>query len=631
MPKPGQPSHVPARLGPPSPGQLVSCILEEPRLVAALQALPAPVLGQLVSHVGLEDAGDLVALATPAQLRQLLDDDLWRNPEPGQEERFDPERFTVWLEVMLEAGEEQAAQRFTELPEELVTLALHQQVLVVDLERLAVHMSRSRRSDDEDLLDKALESSLGQELEQYFVISRRHEGWDAVLALLLALDRYHHAFLQRLLDRLCYASTEVIEDSGGLYTVLTAGEMAAADAAGERAERRARSGYVAPEAAASFLALARRTDPRTDGSPARDAVTRAYFRDFRPDGAAGTADAARPGAGAPPSGGDGEPAPPEGARLAALLRSAGIGTAAGQPDVSPAAPLLPAAAATDVPAGGGTALLRGALAALEQQEPVLHARRMRELGYLANVLLAGCRVADRRFRPLEAAEAVVAVCSLGLEQTLAEAAEPSGPPDGPRPPDVDLRRAATVLGRLGADRIFRLGWYLLHREVSLPVLRALAEASERAVRSPGRTLLPLQRTKLERASAALRAALAAGKPWAARSQLATLVQLGVIDASLRTTLAALLDEYPGLPAAPAAAPAAAHGIRTQGPAAALGPTPCSGSVPGSGYGPSSGPGSGPNPGSGSAPGPGSGRQPITGEPELRQVRELVRRLERSAR
>lgn len=103
---------------------LLTRILDQPNLVAAIQALPAQALGRLIDHVGLEDSGEIVALATTEQLRRIFDNDLWRSERPGKDESFDAGRFALWLEVMLEAGEEFAAGKLAELPEDLVTLAL---------------------------------------------------------------------------------------------------------------------------------------------------------------------------------------------------------------------------------------------------------------------------------------------------------------------------------------------------------------------------------------------------------------------------------------------------------------------------------------------------------------------------
>src|SRR5947209_4936230 len=111
-----------------NPRALVSRIIEDPALVSAVQALPPTALLRLIDHVGLEDAGELVALATVDQLCRVFDEDVWKSDHPGADERFDPQRFTRWLEVMLEAGERFAASKVAELPEDLVELALHHHV-----------------------------------------------------------------------------------------------------------------------------------------------------------------------------------------------------------------------------------------------------------------------------------------------------------------------------------------------------------------------------------------------------------------------------------------------------------------------------------------------------------------------
>ena len=69
----------------------------------------------------------------------------------------------VWLEVMSEAGDAFIASKLSELPEDLVTLALHKHVLVLNLEELALSMQAADEVDARQL-DKALESCLYEEL-----------------------------------------------------------------------------------------------------------------------------------------------------------------------------------------------------------------------------------------------------------------------------------------------------------------------------------------------------------------------------------------------------------------------------------------------------------------------------------
>src|SRR5437763_500189 len=102
--------------------QLLTRILERPGLVETLRELPGAVLGKLIDRIGLEDAGELVALASTAQLERIFDEDLWRADGAGDDETFRPERFALWLRVMQEAGEPALVQRLCELPQDLVAL-----------------------------------------------------------------------------------------------------------------------------------------------------------------------------------------------------------------------------------------------------------------------------------------------------------------------------------------------------------------------------------------------------------------------------------------------------------------------------------------------------------------------------
>src|SRR6516164_1711197 len=94
-------SSISRTQGPPSTKLLMS-ILERPGLVAAVRELPGAVLGRLIDRIGLEDAGELVALASTAQLERVFDDDLWRADGAGGDETFRPERFVLWLRVIAE-------------------------------------------------------------------------------------------------------------------------------------------------------------------------------------------------------------------------------------------------------------------------------------------------------------------------------------------------------------------------------------------------------------------------------------------------------------------------------------------------------------------------------------------------
>ena len=255
------------------------------------------------------------------------------------------------------------------------------------------------------------------------------------MTVLVTLDQNHHDHLRRLLERCCAIATEYIQDNGGLYQVLTSDEMLESDVAGDREDRRERQGFVAPTSAASFLALAATTPLAAivaDDKP--DPITRAYFRAYQP------AAVAPPGKPRPRR--DDPPPPPAAQRAEWLeiLREA---------DLLPTAPppLLPAAEGAepaDVP------LFQRALQTLRERDLPLYDRRVQELSYLANVLIAGAEIDGRRYRPVEAAEAAMATCDHGLRHLLSQ------------PCPTSEARALAELKTHDAVKLFRIGWHKHH-------------------------------------------------------------------------------------------------------------------------------------------------------------------------
>ncbi len=378
-----------------STARLVARVLEDPSLPERIRSLPPERLHELVRAVGLEDSGELVALATPDQLVSLFDGDLWTSARPGEEEAFDAPRFVTWLEVLAEAGIDRAAARLAQCSEEFLALALSRLVLVVESEVV----QREVESDDERI-EKLLESQLVEELGEYFLVSKLHEGWDTLLGVLLAWDRDDHGLCERLLARLSRSSARHIDESGGLSEVLTELETLEEDAAAEREERRARVGYVEPRSALAFLRLARRTPPT---APEEDAISRAYFRALAPERPGRRASRAQSVERKAP-----EPSSVE-APFLALLASAA--------DEERARPVLRSASASE------GSLFRRALRGLSLRDPVRHARLLDELAFLTNVLVSGADRSGERWTPETALEEVVRVVESVLPNSEAPAIE----------------------------------------------------------------------------------------------------------------------------------------------------------------------------------------------------------------
>lgn len=426
----------------PTSNALLMRIFDRPELVSAVRELPAPVLGKLIDRIGLEDAGELVALASTAQLERMFDDDLWQAASAGEDETFRPDRFAFWLRVMHEGGEEFVVQRLCELPQDLLALAIHRLVLVVDTDELAEHFTGP--SDEQDQLERALESSVCDEWEEFRVIARDSSAWDDVWTALLALDRDHHDRLRAILEQCCAMTTEFINGQGTLYEVLTSDEMLENDVAADREDRRAAEGFVSPADARSFLELARRREALEE----RDPIARAYFRDVA---TAEAREAKQPEV--PNRGSALAPARSDVNRLVQLLEEAEVVTPA---DQQPLAALTEGAARSrrgaraskdksDAKAKRTAPLFEDAMAALRDGDLQRFSERVEELGFLVNVLISGSERDGRRPRPMEAVETVLQTCEAGLRSQI-------------KTKRVKPEQALDVLKRISADRLFRYGF-----------------------------------------------------------------------------------------------------------------------------------------------------------------------------
>jgi hypothetical protein len=479
------------------------------------------VLHQLVRRWGLEEAGEIVALATSEQLLRVFDVDLWRSDGPGAPERFDADRFGLWLEVLQEAGPEVAARKIAQMDFDFVTAALFEHVLVQEpvLRLFPVDDEPADGADDPSaggagaLAEDALERGDAHEIGGYRVLARRRGSSDALLSLLVELEAAHADVFRRLMRRLARASAELDNEDLGFLSGL--GATLADDVAAAREERREADGFVTPVAADAFLAAARGL--RFEAMPAPppwDRVTSAWLRDARRRAKEG-GERVRPGR---PSGTSAPwPTSPRDSTGFAPIRRK---TATVPP------PVLRLEAQGD--ANDRLARLRGLMRYVQEHDPDLHARRMEELGFVANVLVTGASLQGRPFRPAEAARAAAAVCHLGLESW------PRGwLPGGRTEPPADL------LVRHDLVTLFRIGWSDLHERVGLETARALVATLSRLVSDDGALHEPLAGLR-----DGLARALDAGAPWRELDNLDVLLAL---DPPSWSILVGLLDRCPVVP------------------------------------------------------------------------------------
>jgi len=499
-------------------------LLDAPFLARVVPYLPPETLQELIRYRGLEACGEIVTAATPAQLTGLLDLDLWRHGRAGRDHLFDVDRFGEWLEVLVDTGNSVAARTVAALDKDLVITGLSGYVRVFD----AGIFEPTAQSDDEppdrheamregDSLhadDAPVEDAGGDrrecEVGGYVVRARRADAWDAIVALLIALDEEHgndfHAVMQGC-RRLSNSRPEV----DGLDDLLPMPEQHLHDVTIERERRRAQQGYATPADARAFLEMARQPkDARSGASMTGEIkvnpIVTAYFR------AADEAPVAPNGAAQSPqrkleSPSCGNPESLE--AVVQLLTAPGVMIAGADPETA------------------RLVRLRRLMACVRDTDETAYFARSRELAFLANALLAGCSVQSRPFTPREASDAAAAICNLGLE------CWPVTPPDTCPPAswliDHDLVTA------------FEAGWSVLHKDVSLYAAEQListladVDCADRDIRNG---LVALRRTLVKQRDA--------GTPWRARDAAEVLAML---DVTAWIGVLGLLDECPVLPAA----------------------------------------------------------------------------------
>jgi hypothetical protein len=235
--------------------RLLDRILDSPRLAQSVPSLAPALLHQVLDRCGLEDSGELLALATPAQIAGVLDLDLWRPERPGADAVLDADRFGVWLEVLADLPPEAAARIIAGLDPDLVAAGFTRYVRVFDAAAVGVF-----RHTDGDLVAPgavaAHDGTLSCEVGGQRVVARRLDTWDAVVAILVALDTEQPAAFRRLTARcrqLSHGGTEM----DGLEPVRDAAVQAHHDLASGRDERSEAQGHVTPADARAFLARAR--------------------------------------------------------------------------------------------------------------------------------------------------------------------------------------------------------------------------------------------------------------------------------------------------------------------------------------------------------------------------------------
>ena len=452
-------------------GQRRARLREGSELARVAPHLAPEVLHRLIRHAGLDRCLDMVEALGREQLGAVLDLDLWTAAAPGGDEQFDADRFGEWVEALVDRDPAAGARVVARCDRSLVVTGLSRYVRVFDPGVL----EPTAPTDDEPS-EHGLFASDGSTVEVggYVVQARREDGWDAIVGLLLELSAEHSECFHAVMAG-CQRLSNAGRERDGLDDLLEAPDQLRHDVSIDRGDRRQAQGFIMAADARAFLSIAREAHPRGRENP----IASAWLR---------LAEAGEP--------------------TRQLIAAEGV-----LPD---GRARLGSGPVDDRGSGG----LRPMMEYLLEHHPDVALPRARELAFLANTLVAGCRLQARSFTPGEASQAVAATCSLGLLRV-------------PTPPGIDYLVGCDLIG------IFEDGWAALHREVSLFVGEALLAALRGVRTGESETLAGLH--ELQRS---LETCLAAGTPWLARDALDV---LAVLDAPAWSGLLGVLSECPVIP------------------------------------------------------------------------------------
>ena len=429
---------------------LLNRILEEPKLVSIVRNLEPKVLTKVIQHIGLEDCGEIVALATTDQLKQVFDEDLWKAEKPGREEKFDPARFGVWLEVMTEMGPKFVAEKLAGLDKEFLVMTLSEQILVLDLESMLLSAVCDSDEERDVYFDKMIDNCLGHDFDKFTILSKNDRAWDSVLFALLALDSENYSLFNDLLESCALISSDYIQNHGGLEIVLTHRQKLHSDVSYDREQRREEAGYVPPLTAGHFLTLSRSaTFDQIQFDTVEDNITKSYFRYFQVSTKSERATTEK------------EEKVREKEQKAAEKEIIQFMEVLAEYDVVPAGQSLPLLTASQDEKGSHVEefAIRLGLSELREKNLILYEQRIKEFNYLANILISGCSIDGRKFRPYEAADAALATSNLGLEYLIKG--------------KTSKKKLLEMLESTTAVKLFRLGWSVLHREVGMNAAEVL--------------------------------------------------------------------------------------------------------------------------------------------------------------
>ena len=239
------------------PRTAIQSLLDAPDLPALVPRLAPEQLHRVIEQEGLEACAPLLVLATPAQLAQLADLDLWRSDRAGADASLDTGRFLEWLDVLLGQGTAAAARTLASMDAELVAAGIAACVRVLDWAAVSAYPHT-----DGELFEPmpSLDTSRAIELGSFLVVPREATPPEVILAALRVLEEDAPASFADVMRR-CRARSNEPTEVDGLDELPDATGQALHDLAVGRGLRREARGFATPAEARAYLGAARQARP----------------------------------------------------------------------------------------------------------------------------------------------------------------------------------------------------------------------------------------------------------------------------------------------------------------------------------------------------------------------------------
>jgi Family of unknown function (DUF6178) len=480
---------------------LVRRIADHPALPALLQRIEARTLATMIERIGVEDSVELMPLIPAAKLLHTFDASIWKGPRGSSGHALDGDEFIRWLDAWHEVSEAFLLQQFESIHDEYLTTLF---AAVLDIGPAIVIKGGDEYSEDFDV-----RHSLGDVYGRFHACAINPDHSDTLTNALNVLWSETPQRLSCILANL-HTAESMLEASGNA-------EGIAADVRFGRERFHDAQGYANMDDARALFEFIRSASlERLVDMSAYDETTARHLRAM--DSAVVVAHplertAAEQDDEISTESIDATPGPPI-ANLQALLENAHL-----IETITPALLLTDKREARSLP-------LEIRMRTLAATDADTFELRMRELVYLANLLMIAIRTMDQPLRESQARDAAFATCNLGLELLRQ------------RTLNVDL---ATEPGLM---RLFMIGWKLL-AGVPLRVVDAFETASCRPESIARLATRPWLREQVEIGIDDLRREVTR-REWDDARDAALFMSVAFDSRACRNVLA-LLDDLPRLP------------------------------------------------------------------------------------